>query len=157
MKTDNPIKSGIDSALKSSSFSRKTNMWYLDSPETVLVLDLQKSNFGDQYYVNLGIFAKWVPSLVKKQPPRENECHIRARIDAVCPEGERSRFEKLFNLDDVSIGDDARREHVESVVSKFVVPFLLQCRTRDGVVRAYRDGSLSKFLIQKSVRDSLEG
>ena len=50
MKTDNPIKLGVEAALKESKFLRKANIWHRELEETFLVVDVQKSNYGEQYF-----------------------------------------------------------------------------------------------------------
>jgi Domain of unknown function (DUF4304) len=32
--------------------------WYSDKEKTICVLNLQKSNFGGKFYINIGIFIK---------------------------------------------------------------------------------------------------
>ena len=41
-----------------AGFIKKGDSWYFNEAETILVANLQKSNFGKQYYVNLAVYVK---------------------------------------------------------------------------------------------------
>jgi hypothetical protein len=156
MKTDNAIKLGIEKALKDAQFQRKSSTWYRDLEETVLVVDLQKSNFGQQYYVNLGVMVKGLPANHGggNLPPKENQCHIRVRIEALKPE-EEDQLKGMLNLEDGSIGVVERQERIAGAIKHVALPFLNQCSTRAGIRDADRRGQLGPALVYKSVRDSI--
>ena len=154
MKTDNPIKLGVEAALKESKFLRKANIWHRELEETFLVVDVQKSNYGEQYYVNLGILVKRLPLVRDRLPPKENECHVRLRLEALSPD-EEERLKRLLDLEDQSIGPAERQEHVRALLADVAVPFLLGCGTRKGVAEAHRQGRLNHALVHRVVRESL--
>ena len=155
MKTENELKLGVEEALKGVQFRRKSSTWYCDLDETVLVVDLQKSNFGEQYYVNLGVLVKGLPaSQAGKLPPKENECHIRLRIEAL-KHDEEERLKQLLNLEDGSIGAVDRKRGIASAITRIALPFLVQCSTRAGIRDAHRQGQLDSALVHKSIRDSV--
>ncbi len=60
MKETNLVKS-IDDVLSHFGFVRKNSEWSLDKGELIAVVSLQKSNFGDGYYVNYGYIIKKLP------------------------------------------------------------------------------------------------
>jgi hypothetical protein len=43
------FKKMLDAVAKESGFERAYEGWFKESPEVILVLDLQKSNFGNNY------------------------------------------------------------------------------------------------------------
>ena len=43
---------------KSYGFERAFGGWFKDSAESIVVLDLQKSNFGDYYEMNVKIYVQ---------------------------------------------------------------------------------------------------
>lgn len=150
MKTDNPIKIGISTALASRQFERKSNTWYRDLEETVLVVDLQKSGFGAQHYINLGVFLKEVAERrPNKLPPREHECHIRFRLAP--SENLPETMSGLLDLEDASIAPDDREKRVANLIASVAVPFLFQCSTRAGIDEAHRTGLLNGALVHRDV------
>ena len=155
MKTENVIKRSVDRALKSVEFLRKSNTWYRDLEETVLLVEVQKSNFGEQHYINVGVFVKGIPATyMGKLPPRENECHIRIRIEGLAPDAEES-YRHMLNLEDESVGVTERQQLVERAIADVVLPFLFQCSTRTGIRDAHIRGHLDRALVNKSLRESV--
>jgi len=152
VKIDNPIKRGMDAALRAAEFLRKTNTWYRELQETIQVVELQQSNFSKQLFVNIGVLVKGVGATARKVPPGEHECHIRVRIEGLGhPENEDATL-ALFNLEDDSAAGADRQSAVEEVVNGAVVPLLRLCSTRAGISAAYREGRLARAIIDKDVR-----
>jgi hypothetical protein len=54
MINKNDLGSTIDSGLKIGSFVRKGLSWYLDGPDVIIVVNLQRSAWKDQYYIKVG-------------------------------------------------------------------------------------------------------
>jgi hypothetical protein len=152
MKSENPIKLGIDSSLRSEGFQHKPGTWYLEQEESILVVNLQKSNFGEQYYINLGVMLKGNASV--RLPPKEHECQVRLRIEAATPVEEQA-LTALLNLEDRSIEASDRERRVQALMAEHALPFLLQCSTRAGIQQAHRDGKLKGAQLHKAVRESL--
>ncbi|WP_437483775.1 DUF4304 domain-containing protein [Sorangium sp. So ce1014] len=155
MKTENPVKLATDAALKSAQFLRKSGTWYRNVEETVLIVDVQRSNFGQQYYINLGIFVKGLAQQLTKLPPKESECHIRLRLESLMPEAEEQASQALLDLENISIGFDERQIRIREAIDSVALPFLLQCSTRAGICEANRSGRLGSAVIHKSVRNAL--
>ncbi|WP_437923837.1 DUF4304 domain-containing protein [Sorangium sp. So ce291] len=155
MKTENPIKLAADAALMEAQFLRKSGIWYRDTEETVLVVDVQHSNFGQQYYINLGIFVKGLSQKPTRLPPKENECHVRLRLESLMPEAEEQVRQVLLDLENESIGFFERKQRILELVASVAVPFLSQCSTRAGICEANRNGQLDSAIVHKSVREAL--
>jgi len=50
----------FDEVAKSHNFERAFGGWFKESHECIVVLDLQKSNYGGYYYLNLKIYIQGV-------------------------------------------------------------------------------------------------
>jgi hypothetical protein len=155
MNTNNPIKLGVDTAMRRFGFSQKSMTWFRDLEEVVLVAELQKSNYGNQYYVNLGVLVKGLPRSGKKMPPKEHECHIRSRLESPSPEMN-TKIKQALDLDDQSIDEEERRHRVEKAVSEIAIPFLLQCGSCEKIRAAHLRGALDNTLMHKDVRSQWE-
>ena len=154
MKSENPIKLGIDSSLRSEGFQHKPGTWYREQEESVLVVNLQKSNFGEQYYINLGVLLKGSQGAPVRLPPKEHECQVRLRVEAATPLEEQA-LTALLNLEDRSIEAGERERRVQALMAEQALPFLLQCSTRAGIQQAHQDGKLKGAQLHKAVRESL--
>ncbi|WP_437631010.1 DUF4304 domain-containing protein [Sorangium sp. So ce854] len=155
MKTENPVKLATDTALKDAHFLRKSGIWYHDTEEAVLVVDVQRSNFGQQHYINVGVFVKISSQKLARLPPRENECHIRLRLESLMPEAEEESVRALLDLDNQSIGSAERQKRIRELVVGVVIPFLLQCGTHAGIREAKRNGRLDAAVIDKRLREAI--
>lgn len=62
--------------LKSAGFLKQGATWRRASPSTIAVLNLQGSQWGPAFYVNLGIYLR---ELGAEERPAERRCHVRLR------------------------------------------------------------------------------
>ncbi len=111
----------IDRVITSKGFvqgpakgGRKT--WYKRFPETILVLDLQKSDFGGKYFINLAIGAS---SLLHEDFPREEHCHVRLRVEEVLPDHDK-QLTRALDLEDTTMVEEERKRWLELLVVKGV-------------------------------------
>ena len=61
-------------------YRKKSTRWYLDGDDVLVVVDLQKSQYGRAYYVNV---AFWLRELGDDPSPPENRCHVRTRLEKI--------------------------------------------------------------------------
>lgn len=73
----------IHPILRSQRFSRTGKTWRRDQGESVAVLSVQKSPWGDgMYYVNVGMYFR---AFGGDRLPTANKCHVQTRIDVAAP------------------------------------------------------------------------
>jgi hypothetical protein len=77
-----PIKTILTELMPQLGFPRKkAQNWYRDKENLIHVVGLQKSNWGQLYYINLAV---WVKSLGEpEQCPRVQDCHLRLRLEGI--------------------------------------------------------------------------
>lgn len=92
----NVIKDTFASCMKASGFNKKGDSWYRRTDDAIVVANLQKSNFGEQYYVNL---AAWLTVVAEAQQPKEHQCHVRLRATSLDAEKEWFWNNEMFNLE----------------------------------------------------------
>jgi hypothetical protein len=68
----------INAALKPLGYKKDAGNWRKSNPETVQMLNIQKSSGGAKFYINLGVLIRAMKDVEK---PKEYECHVRARLD----------------------------------------------------------------------------
>lgn len=69
----------IKPVLKEKGFKKHNKTWVLDNSETAVVLNIQDSQFGGEYYLNFGTYIK---ELGNVQIPSISACQIWNRINA---------------------------------------------------------------------------
>lgn len=74
----NEFKKLLNDALVSNGLVKKGKYYYKESSETICVVGLQKSNFSNAYYINLGIVIKELN--LSLQNPRDVDGDIRSRF-----------------------------------------------------------------------------
>lgn len=112
---------------KSKRFESAFGGWFKDSTESIVVLDLQKSNFGGYYELNIKIYIhgmfgnsyfrnkdlvkKDIGDVFRRQPPEYNW---------------------VFNFDK-PMEDENRKRTLEKLFSDFIVPFTDKALSKSGI------------------------
>jgi len=142
----------IDSQLKPAGFKRKASTWYKANTDTIVLLNLQKSSYGPQYYINIAV---WLRAFGDVDTPKENECHIRLRWESIVP-GNEKHLERLLDLENGSLSDAARISEIELLVRNHVLPFLLQVSSLMEIRSIHETNSWPRgILIHRKARDLL--
>ena len=76
-----PAQAAIHAALRPGGFTAKGRTWWRTRDLAIQVVNLQRG-FAETLYVNLGVYVR---ELGEERLPREEQCHIRARLERVCP------------------------------------------------------------------------
>lgn len=147
------LKQAVDLVLKAAGFEKNGASWYLDSPEIVGVLNLQKHDFSDKYFVNISFLIRSLSA--GDERPLHNRCHIQTRVESVFPQ-DYEKLERIFKLD----GDLDAKVQVDEVVAFFeqrVIPFVKSLRD----VQRIREQSSAKWfensLVYKEVNALFQG
>lgn len=81
-------------SIGSAGFEKKSGSLYRRGDEVIEISNLQKSQYGPQYYFNQGF---WLRELDDEPFPKSNLAHIAARIEDLLPEVEQ-RVGELLDL-----------------------------------------------------------
>lgn len=158
----------IHEYLKPLGFRKTARTWRRDAPETIVVVNLQRSQWSDAYYVNLGAMVKSVgddPSYTRNRiRPRIVDCHYRIRVDdllrgkPVPPAKislEQARMHALLNFDLSSVDPVVREIELRAVIKQRVIPFLELCQSESGIRVAIIDMLRSSYMTTPSLRERL--
>lgn len=144
-----------DEFLKPVGFRKRNVTWHRLTTDVVQVFQLQKSDHGGQYYVNLA----WAPTnlnIDNMPTPQEHKCPIRARLDALNPE-HCNHIKQLFDLESKYCdSENARLSELSRLMESLVLGMF--SRTEDvAALRAlYAKGGFSSALISLGARRLLE-
>ncbi len=117
------LESVISDSLQLGDFRKKGMTWYRQRKESLQVLNLQKSSYGDQYYLNLcfvptGMEVEGLPT------PKEHKCPIRIRLTSIFDKDFKSEVESLLDLERESASDVIREIGIRDLCKSQVIPFL---------------------------------
>jgi hypothetical protein len=141
-----PIRALFDKTLRERGFKKAAGSWYSDRPETVLVTNLQKSQYGYSFYINLGI---WLKAIGESATPKEHHCHVRIRLESIAGEG----LSKALDMENSAVVEEGRKMIIVTGIVDVAIPWLDACNSLDGIRRMLQDGRLSGAMVHREIRD----
>ena len=112
-----------------------------------MCVNLQKSQWGEQFYINLGIFLK---ALGNAKSPKENECHIRVRLSSLAEA--REHLDSALDVES-ELTDEERTQVIGTAVRNTALPFLGDRSTLGGIRIFLARAQSKKLMIDKAVKD----
>lgn len=143
----------VDRALSPAGFRRRKDTWYKTNEDTITLINLQKSQWGGQYYLNLAVYLRY---LGKATSPSENQSHIRVRLVSLVGT-EAPALEIALDLErrDISTGD--RHTVLTQALTRVALPFLADRSALPRLRELYARGELGPVLVTRVTRELLEG
>src|SRR5690554_4759127 len=119
------FKNIFDEIAKTNGFSKAFGGWYKESSECIAVLELQKSSFGNNYYLNIKIFIQgafdriYMPT---KDLIKSSIGHITNQI----------RDKDILDFDK-PMSDTMRKQELENLFMEYIKPFTDKALSKKGV------------------------
>lgn len=130
------FKSVFDEVAKLNNFSKAFGGWYKESPECTATLELQKSNFGDYYMLNIKIFIQGLFDRNYSIDKELIKCSL-GHIDSAEP----LDYKEVFNFDK-TMDDQIRKEKLEELFSNHIVPFTNKALSKAGIMKMHVEEGL---------------
>lgn len=130
------FKSIFNDMVKLNGFERAFGGWFKESSECILVLDLQKSNFGNHYQLMIKIYVQGMFGNTyskSKDLVKRNGGNIFR--------GEPTQFKDVFNFDTL-ITYDKRQQRLEELFSAFIEPFTNKALSKLGIKELAEKGEI---------------
>ena len=145
MIKDKEFKRLFDTIACSHGFEPSFGGWFKESDECIVVLDLQKSNYGNYYEMNIKTYIQGVfgnryyrnKHLVKKDT---GDIFTR----------QPKEYNDVLDLDN-SMDYNARRQKLESLFVNFVIPDTNSTLTKAGIIDQVKKGSFLLPAIKKEL------
>ena len=112
--------------LKAAGFRKDGATWRKFLPDAIAVLNIQGSQWGPSFYINLGTYFR---ALGSNEHPLESQCHLRARLNALSPDG--ARFNTLLDFEQV-VPEDTRFRELAEAIEAHAIPWLDRVSTLGG-------------------------
>ena len=122
----------LSDILSREGFKRKGNNWVDNRGEISKIVNLQKSEFGNLYYINYGF-------VIKNLPLNRAKMHIYLRVSTAEP-GKRDTVGELLMFDN-EIPDNERYDRLTEVLASRLIPALRAINTESDVKQKIVDGS----------------
>ncbi len=144
------FKALINELISEAGFKKKSNNWYWANDDVIFVVNLQKSIYGMQFYLNFGVALR---DLEIKEYPKENKSHIRFRLSSIVPVKKKKEVDAVFDLENNLFSDEKRREIISFYIRDVALPFLFSLSSKEGIAEAISSGKLSKAMVHKKVKE----
>ncbi|HYO65616.1 MAG TPA: DUF4304 domain-containing protein [Archangium sp.] len=149
--SSNPIRAAMVPALREAGFKVRSNTWHKLCEDTILVVNLQKSQWGPQFYINLAV---WVRQLGDASAPKEYQCHIRQRATSL-PDKRAKHLERALDLEDESTGMQEREACINEFMRDSAIPFLESLSTMEGIRLALEAQHLKGCFTDRQLKELL--
>lgn len=148
------IEGTIAAVMKKNGFRRKSNTWYRQTDDTILVVNLQRE-WGLLSFINLAV---WLNALGENTFPKHYKCHIRERAERLDdPSLHRYWEQTVLRRDNTDISDAERTQKIQWLLEEKAIPFLLSCGSVEGIRKLYRAGRIKDVvLVAKKFLEELE-
>jgi hypothetical protein len=143
------IENIISKVLKENNYKKKGLSWYQETNDTVVLLELQKSSWGMQFYINIAVFLKVFGSI--SLPPKEWKCHIRGRLSS--PEGE-DKLGKALDLETEYILDE-RERIILKYLHEYALPILNSFKSLRSIKQLIDNENKKDFLVSLKAKEYL--
>jgi hypothetical protein len=120
------LQQTLAAVLKLRGFKKSGATWRNESSNAVGVLNLQGSQWGRSFYVNLGVYFT---ALGNEKAPCEYHCHVRTRLTELVPD--RERLNELLDFDK-PIQENVRFQELEALVVEHGLPWIASVSTIHG-------------------------
>ncbi|HEX5751171.1 MAG TPA: DUF4304 domain-containing protein [Archangium sp.] len=137
--------------LRKADYKGRANTWHKPCQDTILVVNLQKSQYGDVHYINLGV---WVRLLGENEAPKEYQCHIRQRATSLRTEKAKA-LEQALNFVDTAMSPEEREALIAEFMRTEAIPFLESIATMEGIRTAVETQQLRGGMVPERLRDLL--
>ena len=130
------LEQAVARVLKPLGYTKRAATWHLDREQVISVVNLQKSQWGEDWYLNLGVYVK---ALGDENRPAEARCHIRCRAETLG-------------------GGDMPRDPVglSTLVTNVAVPWLEALADERGVARFVASKRSSTCFVHRRAREMVE-
>ena len=147
------LESSLGTYLVDNGFRKKASSWYRQAEEVLQVVNLQKSNYGLQFYLNLccvpaGMDVEGMPT------PKQHKCPIRIRLTAAFPE-QRDEIEEILDLERTSITDSMREQQIAQLTREKILPFLDHMKNTISLRQAIEQGMFNRGAVNLAAQKHL--
>lgn len=123
--------------------------WYLRSDEVIVTCDLQKSQYGPVYYLNVGFYLR---AYGEEAYPKSHVCDIVVRAGQFL--GEETNLDELLDLES-GIPDEERIVVLYAVLSERLGPPMKTGASIAGLRAMLADGTLPDYMLNRNAQEAL--
>ncbi len=143
MAERNVIQHAFDEFGKDAGMLKQSGTWYRTPEGVTQALNLQKSQYGPSYYVNVGW---WLRGLGDVKFPKDHQWHISIRLESLVA-NRADEVKALLDLD-TAIAEAERRQQLRDLLESELHPVLDRTSSLDGLRELRREGRLKAAAVR---------
>ena len=140
------FKKIFDSTAKSFGFEYVFDGWFKESSESIVVLDLQKSRFGDYYELNIKIYIQGIFGIHYKRNKNLVKKDTGDAFRRKPPE-----YKSIFDFEK-AMESAKRKEGLKKFFDEFLTPFTDKALSKSGIIQLAKEG---KITLLPAIKDAL--
>jgi|SRR6266511_5276601 len=143
MAERNVVQQAFDEFGKDGGMLKHSGTWYRTGDWVTQAINLQKSQYGPSYYINIGW---WLRALGGDKFPKDHQWHIGIRLESLVPNQE-EEVEALLDLD-TWIAETERSQRLRDLLDSQLRPVLDRTSSVDGLRELRREGRLKAAAVR---------
>jgi hypothetical protein len=152
MNTNNP-SIVIGSVLQKFGFGETgSRQWLRKNASVWNLVELQKSDSGDQYFVNLGV---WMPSLDSNPKPRVRNCHLQIRLERFGSSSE--QIEEALDFEHTQMPAERRQFEIYCAMNDAEQKFFGVFTSLNAAIKYLSSHPTGHFAVHRDLVKSLQG
>jgi hypothetical protein len=121
---------------------KQSGSWYRANDAVITVVNLQKSDYSRNYYLNV---AFWLKALGEEKFPKAHVCHVGIRLDMLLPD-QAEEIKALLDLEGEVEGDRGAR--LLDLLETRLLPLLNEGSSVEGLRKWQREGRLKAAAVR---------
>jgi len=119
----NDFKRILKTSLCEKGFAMFYGKFYKMTDSMIVVIDSQKSNYDEKYYINYGFFIKSLHNA--SEHPSVCECDVRGRFHCICEDGIKDSFILREITEDIILNsiENGFMTIINPVISKGIIEY----------------------------------
>jgi hypothetical protein len=146
----NAVQQAFDRFGQEAGFEKRSGSWYRHGEEVISISNLQKSQYGAQYYVNQGF---WLRQLADVRYPKSNEAHIATRLEDLMLDAE-EEIGMLLDLER-ELPDQQRIDELNALLNQRLLPLIERGGSIAGLRSMVDGGTLAGAGISGPAQEAL--
>lgn len=139
------FKNLFDTIAKNNGYSAAYGGWFKESEDCIFVLELQKSNFSNSYYLNIKTYIKGSFGRVYSI----NKDIIKKEMGNIFTR-QPKEYDEVFDLDSPIVAD-LRKHRLEDLFREYIIPYANQMLSKAGIVEYAKNGGFLLPAIKKEL------
>ena len=124
------LKSVFANVLLPLGYTNVKNMFFRRIGDVFTIVDLQKSDFGGKYYINIGLFVD--DGVNAAQPPPFYKTHLIQRLESIVPQAVRDTLVPALDLE-LPMSDSERSAVISNALKQYGLPYVDSLSTIEGI------------------------